>query len=177
MATNWARFRCTSIPLDTPLARLVTADPGTKMIEHDLMRLHKPERVELHTCGRGRRLGIEGYGASSGGGRHDNAGRSAHQEEVWTRSSQQEPARSNIHTSTTASRQKRWFYIAHHEVSDVGSLNTDVQLSFSRPSRLFPGDQRFRHFARFHRNLLQALDKPPARGPGRRLRLPHHRHR
>src|SRR5258708_4092130 len=80
------------------------------------MRLHKPERVELHTCGRGRRLGIEGYGASSGGGRHDNAGRSAHQEEVWTRSSQQEPARSNIHTSTTASRHKRPFHNhAFHE--------------------------------------------------------------
>ena len=27
-----------------------------------------------------------------------------HQEEVWTRSSQREPARSNIHTSTTALR-------------------------------------------------------------------------
>jgi hypothetical protein len=25
-----------SVPLDTPLARLVTADPGTEMIEHDL---------------------------------------------------------------------------------------------------------------------------------------------
>jgi hypothetical protein len=36
---------CTSIPLDTPLARLVTADPGTEMIEHDLMRLHKSERL------------------------------------------------------------------------------------------------------------------------------------
>jgi len=28
---------CTSIPLDTPLARLVTADPGTEIIEHDLV--------------------------------------------------------------------------------------------------------------------------------------------
>jgi hypothetical protein len=60
---------CTSIPLDTPLARLVTADPGTEMIEYDLMRLHKSERVELHTCGRCHHLCIEEYGASSGGGR------------------------------------------------------------------------------------------------------------
>ena len=37
--------RCTSIPLDTPLARLVTADPGTEMIEHDLVPLHKSERL------------------------------------------------------------------------------------------------------------------------------------
>jgi hypothetical protein len=36
---------CTSIPLDIPLARLVTADPGTKMIEHDLMPLYKSERL------------------------------------------------------------------------------------------------------------------------------------
>lgn len=38
---------CTSIPLDIPLARLVTADPGTKMIEHDLgpvdIDRHSPE--------------------------------------------------------------------------------------------------------------------------------------
>ncbi len=36
---------CTSIPLDTPLARSVTADPGTEMIEHDLMRLRKSEQL------------------------------------------------------------------------------------------------------------------------------------
>src|SRR5712672_2484347 len=90
---------CTSIPLDTPLARLVTADPGTEMIEYDLMRLHKSERVELHTCGRCHHLCIEEYGASSGGGRLVGP---VHQEEVWTRSSQREPARSNIHASTTA---------------------------------------------------------------------------
>src|SRR5580704_19042536 len=47
--------------------------------------------------------------------------------------------------------------------------DTGVRLSFRRPSRLLPGARRFRHFARFHRNLLQALDKPPASGPGRRL--------
>ena len=35
-------------------------------------------------------------------------------------------------------------------------------LSSRRPSRLFPGDRRFRHFARFHRNLRQTIDKPPA---------------
>jgi hypothetical protein len=35
---------CTSIPLDTPLARLVTAPPGTEMIKHDLVPLHKSER-------------------------------------------------------------------------------------------------------------------------------------
>src|SRR5712671_6318939 len=34
------------------------------------MRLHKSERVELHTCGRCHHLCIEEYGASSGGGRH-----------------------------------------------------------------------------------------------------------
>ncbi len=33
-----------------------------------------------------------------------------HQEEVWTRSSQREPARSNIHTSTTALRQEQSFH-------------------------------------------------------------------
>jgi hypothetical protein len=34
---------CTSNPLDTPPARLVTADPETEMIEHDLEPLHKSE--------------------------------------------------------------------------------------------------------------------------------------
>jgi hypothetical protein len=31
---------CTKIPLDTPLARLVTVDPAIEMIEHDLVLLH-----------------------------------------------------------------------------------------------------------------------------------------
>jgi len=31
---------CIKIPLDTRLARLVTADPGTEMIEHDFLLLH-----------------------------------------------------------------------------------------------------------------------------------------
>jgi hypothetical protein len=44
---------------------------------------------------------------------------------------------------------------------------TGVRLSFHRPSRLFPGDRRFRYFARFHRNLLQAIDKPTAGGARR----------
>jgi hypothetical protein len=41
------------------------------------------------------------------------------------------------------------------------------RLSFLRPSRLLPGDLRFRHFARFHRHLLQAIDKPSAGGSRR----------
>jgi hypothetical protein len=45
--------------------------------------------------------------------------------------------------------------------------DTGVRLSFRRPSRLLPGDRRFRHFARFHRNLLQAIDKPSAGGARR----------
>jgi hypothetical protein len=45
--------------------------------------------------------------------------------------------------------------------------DTGVRLSFLRPSRLLPVDRRFRHFARFHRNLLQAIDKPSAGGPRR----------
>ena len=32
--------RCTKIPLDTPLARLVTVDPSVEVIEHDLRLLH-----------------------------------------------------------------------------------------------------------------------------------------
>jgi hypothetical protein len=45
--------------------------------------------------------------------------------------------------------------------------DTGVRLSFRRPSRLFPGDRQFRHLARFHRNLLQAIDKPSAGGSRR----------
>ena len=41
---------CTSIPLDTPLARLVTADLGTEVIEHDLVPLHKSERLSLQSA-------------------------------------------------------------------------------------------------------------------------------
>jgi hypothetical protein len=50
-------------------------------------------------------------------------------------------------------------------------------LGLPRPSCLFPGDRWFRHFARFHRNLLQAIDKPSTGGARRRLGLPHRRHR
>ena len=32
---------CTTIPVDTPLERLITADPAIQMIQHDLMLLHK----------------------------------------------------------------------------------------------------------------------------------------
>jgi hypothetical protein len=36
---------CTSLPLDIPLARLVTAHPGTEMIKHDLVgRFNQFER-------------------------------------------------------------------------------------------------------------------------------------
>jgi hypothetical protein len=45
--------------------------------------------------------------------------------------------------------------------------DTGVRLSFRRPSRLLPGDRRFWHFARFHRHLLQAIDKPSAGGARR----------
>jgi hypothetical protein len=45
--------------------------------------------------------------------------------------------------------------------------DTGVRLSSRRPSRLFPGDRQFRHFARIHRNLLQAIDKPSAGGARR----------
>jgi hypothetical protein len=38
---------CTKIPLNTPLSRLVAADPGSEMIEHDLLLLHKSERLSL----------------------------------------------------------------------------------------------------------------------------------
>jgi hypothetical protein len=46
-------------------------------------------------------------------------------------------------------------------------LALGVRLSLRKPSRLLPGDRRFRHFARFHRNLLQAIDKPSAGGARR----------
>jgi hypothetical protein len=41
LSTRYSRRAgsCTKIPLDTPLARSVTADPGTEMIEHDLLPL------------------------------------------------------------------------------------------------------------------------------------------
>ena len=45
MGTRGVVDWCTSIPLDTPLARLVTADPGTEMIKHDLVPLHKSKRL------------------------------------------------------------------------------------------------------------------------------------
>jgi hypothetical protein len=45
--------------------------------------------------------------------------------------------------------------------------DTGARLSFRRPSRLFPGERRFRYFARFHRNLLQPIDKPSAGGARR----------
>jgi hypothetical protein len=51
--------------------------------------------------------------------------------------------------------------------SSLLAMGTGVRLSFHRPSRLFPGDRRFRYFARFHRNLLQAIDKPSAGGARR----------
>jgi hypothetical protein len=46
LSTRYSRRAgsCTSIPLDTLLARLVTAPPGTEMIKHDLVPLHKSER-------------------------------------------------------------------------------------------------------------------------------------
>ena len=44
---------CTSIPLDTLLERLVTAAPGTEMIEHDPVRLHKMERLTSTTAADG----------------------------------------------------------------------------------------------------------------------------
>jgi hypothetical protein len=40
----------TSIPLDTPLAGLVAADPGNEMIERDLEPLHKSERLNCKSA-------------------------------------------------------------------------------------------------------------------------------
>ena len=37
---------------------------------------------------------------------------------------------------------------------DRDHASVGVRLGFRRPSRLFPGGRRFRHLARFHRNLL-----------------------
>jgi hypothetical protein len=61
-------------PTRTPLARLLMADPGTEMIEHHLLApLRKSERLsEVRSMPPSRH---RGYGASSAGGRHDNAGR------------------------------------------------------------------------------------------------------
>ena len=50
-------------------------------------------------------------------------------------------------------------------------------LKLSPAVAFFPADGRLGHFTHAHWSLLQTLDKPPASGPGRRLRLPHHRHR
>jgi hypothetical protein len=50
---------------------------------------------------------------------------------------------------------------------DRDHASAGVRLSFRRPSRLLPGDRRFRHLARVHRNLLQAIDKPSAGGARR----------
>ena len=44
---------CTSIPLGTLLERLVTAAPGTEMIEYDPVRLHKMERLASTTAADG----------------------------------------------------------------------------------------------------------------------------
>ncbi len=48
-----------------------------------------------------------------------------HQEEVWTRSSQRELARSNIHTSTTALRQNRTF-TGRQFLCQLGHRRNDV---------------------------------------------------
>ena len=40
---------CASFERDTALARLVIADPGTEMVEHDLVPLHKLERLSSTT--------------------------------------------------------------------------------------------------------------------------------
>ena len=43
---------CTKIPLDTPLAHLVTADPAIEMIEHELLPLRNPtpEAINKPRC-------------------------------------------------------------------------------------------------------------------------------
>src|SRR5882672_2242526 len=98
---------CTSIQLDTPLARLVRADPGTEMIEHDLVRLQKSERLN---CTSAADATISAWRV-----RHlikrweERQCWSVQSIEVWTRSSQRELARSNIHTSTAALRHKQSF--------------------------------------------------------------------
>src|SRR5216684_9027742 len=88
--------RCTSIPLDTPLARLVGADPGTEMIEHDLVRLQKSERLNSTSAADAT--------ISAWRVRHlirrweERQCWSVQSIKVWTRSSHRELARSNIHT-------------------------------------------------------------------------------
>jgi hypothetical protein len=67
----------------------------TEMIEHDLMPLHKSERLSSTRAADAHHLGIEGYGASSGGGRHDNAGRSNPSRGSFDEVRQREPARSS----------------------------------------------------------------------------------
>jgi hypothetical protein len=57
------------------------------------------------------------------------------------------------------------------------ALVASQRLKLSPAVAFFPADGRLGHFTHAHWSLLQTLDKPPARGPGRRLRLPHHRHR
>jgi hypothetical protein len=55
-------------------------------------------------------------------------------QEDWTRSSQREPARSNIHTSTTASRQKRPVAtVGYKELNESGEF---VIPGFAKMSRL-----------------------------------------
>jgi len=56
------------MPLDTPLARLATADHAIEMIKHDLMLLHKSERLSPQarlmppprSTGYGTSLAVEG---------------------------------------------------------------------------------------------------------------------
>jgi hypothetical protein len=54
------------------------------------------------------------------------------------------------------------------------ALVASHRLKLSPAVAFLPADGRLGHFTHAYRNLLQSLDKPPARGPGRRLRLPHH---
>jgi hypothetical protein len=50
----------------------------------------------------------------------------------------------------------KWALVASH------------RLRLSPAVAFFPADGRLGHFTHAHWNLLQSLDKPPARGPGRR---------
>ena len=56
-------------------------------------------------------------------------------------------------------------WIAHRE---AWNKDRSIQrLHSRRPPRPLPVDRRFRHLAVFHRNLLQAIDEPPAGGARR----------
>ena len=88
-------------PIDTLLERLVTADSGTEMIEHDPVRLHKMERLTSTTAADGTSSAYRDTAPHQAVGGTTMLVGPVHHEEVLARSSQRKLARSNIHTSMT----------------------------------------------------------------------------